>query len=314
MGMIQPIALSVARWLSKAVGVALFVSLLSFLMMEAVPGDIAFQVAAARYDVERISPEIEDSVRAELGLDRPVTERLRLWIGALLKGELGRSFVNNAPVIDTIVPPLLRTFAIVGFAWPATIVFGVLFGIALGRSSQGVTVAQTIGAFMSSIPTYVLGLALVLLIAVQLRLLPSAGYGGLAYLVLPVATLALRGAARIALVTAVGINSANAHPSIAFARMKGMPEREVALLHTFPLAAPAVLACAFFSLASLFEGVAILEFLFAYPGIGKLLVDSVTAHDVPVVQGVALTITVLVLACNTAADLLARHFDPRGGK
>jgi len=304
----------IATWLTRAAGVAFLVSLLSFFMMEALPDDIAFQVAAARYDVERVSPEVTESVRSELGLHLSTVERLRLWFGALLNGELGRSFISKARVVDTIGPPLLRTFAIVALAWPATIVLGVVAGIYLGRSARGVAVAQGIAAVISSIPTYVLGLGLVFLLAVQLRWLPSAGYGGLAYLALPVLTLALRGAVRIALITAASINAAYTHPSIAFARMKGLREHQVALLHAAPLAAPAVVACSFFSLASLLEGVAVIEVLFAYPGMGKLLVDSVMAHDVPVVQAIALTITFMVLCCNTAADLLARHIDPSGRK
>lgn len=311
--MIRPAIAISAHWLSRAFGVLLFVSLITFVMLESLPGDLAFKVSAARYDLDRITPAVVESVEGELGFDRGPGERYLLWLRTLLAGDLGRSAVSNMTVWETIELPLQRTLALVALSWPLMILIGVTLGAWLGRTQRGLVVAQILGAAASSIPTFVMGLVLVLIFSISLNLLPSAGYGGLSYLILPVATLSLRGAGRVALVTAVSTREAAQHPSVEFARIKGLPEHEVTARHVIPLSAPPIIAVAFFCLAGLLVGVTVVEIVFAYPGIGKLLVDSVMAGDVPVVQGITLTIAMLILASNAIGDLLVRHFDPQGG-
>src|SRR5690606_30837233 len=117
--------------------------------------------------------------------------------------------------------------------------------------------AKLLGACAAGMPTYVLGLTLILIFSLRWRWLPAAGYGGFAFLILPAATLALRSAARISLIAAISLSSAARHPSVAFARMKGMSEVEVALKHSFPLAASPVIAFLFVGLASHLAGVVV---------------------------------------------------------
>lgn len=300
------------HWLSRALGVALVVSLITFFMLESLPGDLAFKVAAARYGIEHLSPEVVGDVRTQLGLERGLAERYLHWLTALVTGDFGRSTVSGLSVWESIQGPLGRTLLLVALSWPLMIVCGLGLGAFLGRSPQGFFLAQVLGATISSVPTFVMALLLVLVFSVYMNALPAGGYGGLTYLILPVATLALRGAARIALVTAVSTREAAENPSVEFARIKGLPEREVILYHVLPLAAPPLVAMIFISLAGLFAGVAVVEIVFAYPGIGSLLVDSVTAGDVPVVQGITVVIALLILTSNSIADELVRYFDPRG--
>jgi peptide/nickel transport system permease protein len=135
--------------------------------------------------------------------------------------------------------------------------------------------------------------------------LPAGGYGGGAHLALPAATLALLGGMRLAVVTARACATAAADPSVGFARMKAVPPIAVTVLHILPLAAPAVIAYGFVSLALLLEGAAVIETVFAYPGIGRLMVDAVQTRDIPVVQGAALVVGAMVVSANSAADALA---------
>jgi peptide/nickel transport system permease protein len=298
-------ALRLARWLLRCVATVLLVSVLSFLMADALPGDMAYRVAAARYDADRVDAGVTERVRQELGLDQPLSIRLQRWLIEIARGDLGRSVVTGVAVRDELAAPLIRSLLLVGSAWPLVVAVGVSLGLALGRSSRGVALAQAAGAIAAGTPSYVLGLALGLIFAIRLGWLPVAGYGSAAYLVLPAATLVLLGSLRLALVTARAAFSAGQHPSIGFARMKGLPDNEIAFLHVLPLAAPIVVAYAFVSLAFLLEGAAVIETVFAYPGIGRRLVDAVQARDVPVIQGAGIAIALLVTTANSVADAVA---------
>lgn len=309
--MIDLAARLVARLLFRLFGVMLVLVSLSFVMVEYLPGDIAFQVAAARYDVENVTPDVETAVRRELGLDQPAVLRFGKWLGALARGDLGRSVVTHQPVAAMLDAPLRRTLLLVALSVPISVALGISLGLWLGRTPSGLTIAKLLGALASGTPTYVIGLLLVLIVSIKLNLLPSAGYGGVAFFVLPAATLALRGMLRIALFTAVCIADALKHPSIGFARMKGLSETAVMLGHALPMSSTPIVAFVFAILAAHLEGTAVVEQLFAFPGLGKLLVDSVLARDVPVVQACALVMGVLIVVCNTLGELSVRLFDRR---
>lgn len=297
-----------ARWLTRLGVVVTIIVTLCFLMVEMLPGDLAFQIAAARHDVERVTPAVRDEVHAELGLDRPAIIRFGDWAATLATGNFGRSIVSGEPVVEPLSAAFLRTLALVAAAWPASILIGLVLGFLLSGSPRRLAFAKLLGALASGSPTYVLGLALILVFALQWRLLPAAGYGGVVFVVLPAATLALRGAARISLVAATSLSTASRHASVAFARMKGMSEAEVAIKHSFPLAAAPVVAFLFVALASQLSGVVIIEQIFAYPGLGKLLVDSVIARDVPMIQAIAILLAVMIVSCNSLADVTVRLF------
>ena len=283
----------------------MLVSAATFAMAEALPGDQAFRITAARYDAERVTSAATLLVRGELGLDRPAGLRLLHWMAATVSGELGRSAVTGEPVARTILPPLWRSLALVALAWPLALAGGVAAGMVLARSPAGLATAGLLGAVASGVPSYVLGLGLGTVFAIGLGWLPVAGYGGLSHLVLPAATLVLLGGARLALVTARSCAAALDHPSIGFARMKAVGPGALAVLHVLPLAAAPVVAYAFVSLVFLLEGAAVIETVFAFPGVGRLMVDAVRSRDVPVVQGAALAVALLVVGANCAADTLA---------
>lgn len=292
-------------WLLRCLVTVFAVSALSFLMAEMLPGDMAYRVAAARYDSERIDLGVAENVRVELDLGRPAWQRFGIWLGALARLDLGRSVVSGAPVAAEIGPALRRSLVLVALAWPIATVLGAGCGLALGGRRRGLALATAGGALAAGMPSYVLGLALGLVFAIRLGWLPVAGYGTTAHVVLPAATLALLAGLRLILVTARASHAALRHPSIAFARMKALPGHEVMLGHVLPLVAPVVVAYAFVNLAFLLEGATVVETVFAYPGLGRRLVEAVQARDVPLIEGAGLVIALLVTTANSLADILA---------
>jgi peptide/nickel transport system permease protein len=305
---------TVLRWAVGMATAVLMVATIAFTMTEMLPGDAAFQVAAARYDAERVTPETAREVRRELGLDDAAPWRFARWFAAVAMGEFGRSTVTDQPVWTVMSAPLGRTLLMAGIAWPASLVLGISLGAWLGLSRRGLAVAHGLGALAAGTPSYVVGFMLGAVFAIELGWLPVAGYGHAAHLVLPSATLALLGGLRLSLVTARAVATAQSDPSIAFARMKAVGRFRVLVLHNLPLAAPVMVAYAFLSLAFMLEGAAIVETVFAYPGLGRLLVDAVRARDVPMIQGAAVVIAVGVVTANTAADALATRLNRMVGR
>ena len=299
-----------ARWLLRSAAAVAAVSLLTFLMADALPGDMAHRVAAARYDAEHVDAATTARVRAELALDQPAWVRLAHWLEHVARFDAGRSVVTGRPVADELAAPLARSLLLVALSWPVVLGLGTLAGLALARRRAGLVAAQLVGALAAGTPSYVLGLGLGLVFAIRLGWLPVAGHGGAAFLVLPAATLALLGAARLSLVTARAAFAAARHPSVGFARMKGLPRHEVALRHVLPLAAPAVIAYAFVSLAYLLEGAAVVETVFDYPGLGRRLVQAVRERDVPVIEAAGIAVALLVSTANSLADALAGRLGP----
>lgn len=297
---------ALARWLLRCAAVLVAVGALCFAMTEALPGDTAQRVAAARYGAENLTTASVEGIRGDLGLDRPWAPRFAVWLGMLFQGDVGVSAVTARPVWTDIGPPLRRTMMLAVIAWPASILFGVVLGVVLARSRAGLAAAQLLGAVAAGLPSYVTGILLGSVFAIALGWLPVAGYGSASHLVLPAITLTLVAGLRLVLVTARAAHDASQHPSIGFARMKGLPETEVAAFHILPLAAPPVIAYAFIGLAFLLEGAAVVETVFAYPGIGSALVDAVLARDVPVIQGATIAIAILVVTANSLADGIAR--------
>ncbi len=304
----------ILRWAASTGAAVLLVAAIAFTMTQMLPGDIAFQVAAARYDAERVTPDTARQVGDELGLNDPAPIRFAHWFAALVSGELGRSTVTDRPVWAMMSAPLGRTLRLAAIAWPASLLLGIGLGAWFGLSRRGLVVATALGALAAGTPSYVVGFALGAVFAIELGWLPVAGYGDVAHLVLPAATLALLGGLRLALVSARAVAAAGTHPSIAFARMKAVGRFRVLVLHNLPLAAPVIVAYAFLSLAFMLEGATVVETVFAYPGLGSLLLDAVRARDVPVIQGAAVVIAVAVVTVNNLADALAGRLNRMIGR
>lgn len=299
--------------LIQALMVALLVGIASFAIVEALPGDQAFRIAAARYGEDMASARAAETVRAELGLDRPWPVRLGVWLGQIATLDLGISLVSGEDVLEELELQLGATIGLSLLALGLSALIGIPIGIAMAMRGGAVdTAGLVVAAGLRATPTYLIGLALMLLIAVQWGILPAAGYDSAAAWPLPAVTLAIGLAAMSMRVTRDAVARILARADTAFARTKGLAENAVLCRHVLRNAAVPVVAYMGVQLVWLIEGVVVVESLFAWPGIGHALVHAVVARDVPMIQGTALTMGLLFVALNAVVDALCLALDPRG--
>ena len=304
---------ALARRGLQAVLVAIVVGIASFAMMHALPGDVAYRIAAGRYGYDMMDAASADAVRVELGLDRPWAIQLLSWLGALAQFDLGKSLVTGSPVTEEIARQLGYSLLMAGGAVVTSVLIAVPVGVAAGLNPGGLIDRATLAVsiFLRAIPAFALGIVLVLAFAVQLRLLPVAGFRGPEYLVLPSLTLGLGLAAVSNRVVRDAVADAMAADWQQFARTKGLSESVTMRRHVLRNAALPVVAYVGVQLAYLIEGVVIVESVFAWPGIGHALVHAIFARDIAMVQGTALTLGLLYVALNLIIDLACKGIDPR---
>ncbi len=299
--------------LAQAVMVALLVGIASFAIVEMLPGDQAFRIAAARYGEDLASARAAATVRAELGLDRPWPARLAVWLGQIATLDLGVSLVSGEDVIEELSLQLGATVGLSLLALGLSALVGVPLGIAMAMRGGALDAAGlVVAAALRATPAYLIGLGLMLLIAVQWGLLPAAGYDNAAAWPLPAATLAIGLAAMSMRVTREAAARVLARADTHFARTKGLAEGAVLRRHVLRNAAVPVVAYMGVQLVWLVEGVVVVESLFAWPGIGHALVHAVVARDVPMIQGTALAMGLIFVALNATVDALCLALDPRG--
>lgn len=299
--------------LLQAGGLALVVGLMSFLMMQAMPGDMAYRIAAARYGYDLVSADLAEAVRAELGLDAGPLVQFGRWMADLARLDLGRSLVSGQPVQAEIAHQLGASLQLAGAALGLSLLIGPPLGLYAGLHAGGRfdRALLVVAAGFRAVPQFLLGLVLIVLLAVQLRLLPAAGHGTVAHFVLPALTLALGLAAASARITRDAMAAVAASAPYAFARAKGLSEAQILIRHGLRnIGAPLVtyLGLQFVLLA---EGVVVVETIFGWPGIGHALIHAVFHRDVPMVQGTALVMGLGFVLLNAVIDLAARRIDPR---
>lgn len=300
----------------QAVMVAIVVGIVSFVMMQTLPGDAAFRIAAGRYGYDMMNAASAEAVRAELGLDRPLLIQLGAWLGSLAQLDMGRSLVTGAPVVDEIAHQLGASLLLAGVAVSVSVLIALPIGVASGLNPGGlvdrITLAISVG--IRAVPIFALAVLLILIMAVQMRLLPVAGFDRVEHLVLPSLTLGLSLAAVSNRVVRDSVVDAVASDWYHFARTKGLSQRITLVRHVARNAAVPVVAYVGVQLAFLIEGVVIVESVFSWPGIGHALVHAIFDRDVPMVQGTALTLGLLYVVLNLIIDLVCRGLDPRGAE
>lgn len=298
---------------AQALLVAVIVGVVSFAMMQALPGDAAYRIAAARYGYDMMDAASAEAVRTELNLDRPICVQLLDWLRTLASFDLGRSLVTNAPITEEIAHQLGHTLALSGGAILLSILVAVPLGVAAGLHPGGVidrfSLAVSIG--LRAIPAFALGIVLILVFAVQARLLPVAGHGRWEHLILPSLTLGLGLAAVSNRVIRDSVADAMAAEWRQFSQMKGLSKTATLTRHVLRNAALPAVAYIGVQLAYLIEGVVIVETVFAWPGIGHAMVHAIFHRDIAMVQGTALTLGLLYVALNLGVDLACRGIDPR---
>ena len=254
-----------------------------------------------------------DALRVHVGLDRPVPAQFATFLARALQGDLGYSFVQKVAVSDLVVERMPATLQLALTAFVLSLLLALPMGvfIALRRNTISDLVVTTLAIVGQAAPNFWLGLMLVILFAVELKLLPVSGYGGVEYLVLPAVTLALQSTARITRLVRSGMLEVLGSEYVRTARAKGLLERTVLWVHAFRNAMIPVVTLAGLELAELVSGAFITETIFAWPGLGRLAINAVYQRDFPVIQGVVLVAAAGFVLINLLVDLLYSWIDPR---
>lgn len=301
------------RRVVQAATVGFAVGTISFFALLELPGDQAMRVAAARYGYDLVDAASAAAVRAELGLERPLFPRYVEWLRRLAALDFGRSLVSG----ETVAAELRHLFshtlqlAVAAFAIACAVGLPLGWWAGLRPGQLPDRLSLWMAALLRAVPSFALGVMLILLFSVGLGVLPAAGHGGMEHLVLPALTVGLGLAAPLARVAREATAAAVAAPFFQFAQTKGLTDGLALRRHGIPNAAVAVAAFLGVQLAQLLEGVVIVETLFAWPGLGHAMVHAIVARDVPMVQGTALLLGLLFVATNGAIDALCLLVDPR---
>lgn len=306
----------IANRLFGAVIVIFLASLLSWLLLALAPGDAAEIVAgetATAEDVER--------VREELGLNRPFIVQYLAWVGGLLQGDAGFSFLTGRPVVTSLAEAVPATLSLT----LVTVVFALIVGVGLGaaagyrRGSVVDRLATLLATLGLAMPSFWVGLILVSAFALAVPIFPATGYvpldsgvvRWLTHLVLPATALGVAAAAEIARQTRSGVSDVMDQPFIRTARAKGIGGGPLLRRHVARNAAIPVVTVLGLQIANLLGGVIVVEAVFGIPGLGNLAVESVLARDIPLVQGYILLIATIVVFINLIVDFSYRLIDPK---
>lgn len=291
----------------QLVALLLAVSTLLFLLLR-LSADPAVVLAG-----EGASPGQVRAVAHAYGLDQPLWQQYATFIGDALRLRFGDSPVHHVAALDLVLQRLPATLALAGAAMALNVVVAVALGVWLGfrpeRAARRAALVLVLAG--QGVPAFVVGLVLIQVFAVSLRLLPSIGADRPASLVLPAVTLAWFLAPRVARVTAASVDAAMREAWVRTARAMGATSRELLWRHVLPNSLLATLALLGVQFAFLLSGSLVIESLFAWPGLGQLLVESVRTVDFPVVEAAVFVIAVLVFGASALVDVLLPAVDPR---
>ena len=280
----------------------------AFLLLEVAPGDPVQAMVGERADSATIA-----RLRAELHLDDPLPQRFGHYAWGVLRGDLGRSYITRRPIAQDLAERFPKTAQLaltaMAFAALAGISLGVLAAIRPG--GFGDRAASLVAYLGISFPVYWVALLFVLLFAVTLRWLPPSGSGGLAFLVLPAATLGMRSVAVLVRMTRGAMREALASDFIRTARAKGLPELAVVVRHALRNALIPIITVLALDTGNYLTGSLLTESIFAWPGLGRYVLTAIEKRDLPAVQGTILFMSLVFVFVNLVADLLYAKADPR---
>ena len=260
-------------------------------------------------------PDVRAYYRELWGLERPLAEQYLRYLASVARGDFGLSFADDRPAFEAVREALPKTFLLGGSALLLALLIGLPLGVlaALRHNSAIDRLAMASAVFGYAIPIFFLGILLILLFALQLRVLPSAGSETPWHLILPTVTLGLPLAGRLARFARTSTLEVLGKPFIRAARGRGVLPLGIILRHALPNASVPLLMFLGIEIGGILAGSAVVETIFAWPGVGRLLVDSVSTRDLAVVQAVILTITVIMVCSNLLVDMLHILIDPRLG-
>jgi glutathione transport system permease protein len=303
----------VVRRLVQTIPILLAVALLIFILFSVIPGTFASSIGGDGRGT--LDVKVAERMNSEFGLNDPVYVRFGRYVADLARFDLGTSFRTREPVVEELASRAWPTFELVC----AAMFFSVILGVPLGflAALRPGTLLDTSSMIMAvsglSLPKFWLGLLMMYLFALSLGWLPSFGYGngGLLHLTMPAIALGIGPMALLARTTRAAVLDILDADFVRTARAKGMSEARVIQWHLVRNALVIVLTTVGLQFGSIVGEAVVIERLFAWPGIGSLLVDSVTLRDIPVVQGCILVIVLFFLLTNMLVDVLCAIIDPR---
>ncbi|HSJ76493.1 MAG TPA: ABC transporter permease [Gemmatimonadales bacterium] len=284
------------------------VLIVTFLLLYVAPGDPVQAMVG-----ERADPETLARLRAELHLDDPLPEQFAHYLGGVLRGDLGTSYITRRPILRDLLQRFPATLRLAG----AAMLFAALTGISIGifgawRPGAVLDRVAAFGAYLGiSFPVYWVGLILILIFAVNLRWLPPSGSGGLVYLILPALTLGMRSVAFLSRMTRAAMQEVLQSDFVRTARAKGLLETRVVLSHGFRNALLPVLTVLGLDFGSYLTGSILTETIFSWPGVGRYVLTAIDKRDLPAVQGSILFLSLVFVLVNLITDLLYARVDPR---
>ena len=295
------------RLLASAL-ILLGVSFITYFLLFVLPADPVRQIAGRSATAETVQ-----NIREQLGLDQPFVVQYARYLGNLLQGDLGRSYLQRTEVAELIWSRLPATLLLMLGSILAELVIGLSMGvIAALRRNTGTDQTLMIASFVGvSAPQFVVGLLLLYVFAVQLQWFPIGGYGTFAHLVLPSLTMGILGAGWYARMMRSSMIDVLQADFIRTARAKGLGRARVILRHALPNAVLPIIAMIGIDIGIFMGGIVVVESVFGWPGIGQLAWQAIQRVDIPIIMGVTLVSAVAIVLGNLLADLVAPLIDPR---
>jgi len=308
----------IVKRLVSAVPVLLGITVIVFLIMSMIPGDPATAILGAY-----ATPENVAKINRDLGLDAPLVQRYFIWLGNMLTGDFGRSYSLNRPVLDEILDRFNATLILAGISFVLCSIMGVLAGVAsaarqYGLADKAITFTVLIGI---SVPSFFLGMMMILLFAVNLRWLPVSGmyaiYGGgdlpdlLRHLIMPAVALSVVATGVIARLSRSAMLEVLRQDFIRTARAKGVPERRVIMRHALRAAMVSIIPVLGIQAGFVLSGSVYIEIVFQWPGVGRMLVDAILKRDILLVQGGVVFVAACYVMFNIIVDVTQSLLDPR---
>ncbi|MBO9456428.1 ABC transporter permease [Paracoccus sp. R12_1] len=308
----------ILRRLVSAIPVLLGITVIVFLIMSLIPGDPATAILGSY-----ATPENVEKLNRDLGLDKPVVQRYFIWLGNMLQGDFGRSFSLNRPVIDEVLERFNATLILAGTSLVLCSILGVLAGVVsaarqYGLADKVITFIVLIGI---SVPSFFLGMMMILLFSVNLKWFPVSGmyaiYGGgdltdlIRHLIMPALALSAVATGVIARLSRSAMLEVLRQDYIRTARAKGVGERKVIMGHALRAAMVSIIPVLGIQAGFVLSGAVYIEIVFQWPGVGRMLVDAILTRDLLLVQGGVVFVAACYVFFNIAVDVAQSLLDPR---
>ncbi|MFN3402108.1 ABC transporter permease [Tabrizicola thermarum] len=296
------------RRLIQSALILLGVSFITFFLLFVLPADPVRQIAGRSATAETV-----ENIRQQLGLDKPFIVQYGRYLGALLQGDMGRSYLQKTEVADLILSRLPATLLLMLGAIACELVLGLTMGI-IAALWRGRALDQTlmVTSFVTvSAPQFVVSLLLLYVFAVKLGWFPIGGYGTFAHLVLPAVTLGILGSGWYSRMMRSSMIDVLRADYIRTARAKGLTRARIVLRHALPNAILPVIAMIGIDIGIFMGGIVVVESVFGWPGIGQLAWQAIQRVDIPIIMGVTLVSAFAIVLGNLLADLIAPLIDPR---